>query len=175
MPESGRAWKYRKPCSEPEVPAPLCGRGLIWLPLLAAFYGVASFLAAKPMLILISKASPSRPSWEALNESVATSTGVHISNQPVTFVLGSSPARSAFVLHRVHKAQVSSTPTGWCVAAPGRMRSRMHSSSLFSQTRLPVLDACLGQCQRGRTLHSSRRRFAARFNSGVAALPTFLR
>ena len=82
---------------------------LLWLPLLAAFYGAALFLAATPIANLELQGKSLPASWEA---AVANHgkflQGYLISSHPVIFALTLAVLlSSAFLLFRVHKVQAA--------------------------------------------------------------------
>lgn len=80
---------------------------LLWAPLLAAFYGMVSFVAAKPIprLDLQGKALPAH--WEAAVPNHGKYLqGYLVSNHPVAFSLVVAVLLcTMFLLYRVHKAQ----------------------------------------------------------------------
>lgn len=82
---------------------------LLWLPLLAAVYGAASFVAAKPIASLDLQGKVLPAGWEAAIPNHGNFLQGHlISSHPVAFALSIAVLLgSAFLLYRVHKAQAA--------------------------------------------------------------------
>jgi len=91
---------------------------LLWLPLMAAFYGAVSFVASKPIASLDLQGKSLPASWEAaVPNHDKFLQGYLPSNHPVTFslIIGTLLV-SAFLLYRVQMAQLAqrkaTTPSG---------------------------------------------------------------
>lgn len=91
-----------------KFPLIYAAEALLWFPLLAGFYGVASFLAAKPVANLDLQGKSLPADWEAAIPNHGRFVEGHlISNHPAAFIaIIALLVTSAFVLYRVHKAQV---------------------------------------------------------------------
>lgn len=82
---------------------------LLWPPLIAAFYGVVSFVAAKPVASLQLQGKALPPSWEAaVPNHGGFLQGYLISSNPVAFAaIVAAAAGCAFLLYHARRAQAA--------------------------------------------------------------------
>jgi hypothetical protein len=92
---------------------------LLWLPLLATFYGAISFVAAKPVASLDLQGKSLPAGWEAAVPTHGKFLQGHlVSSHPVAFAsIIAVLLASAFLLYRVHRAQAAQRQAAGLVGA----------------------------------------------------------